>query len=77
MAKLVKRRLSLCAQKVQARRITVARPSCCAECSRFFRDPKRPGYGWCDEFAAAGHIKESVVCHPCVGRRREAKNGIK
>ncbi len=75
MAKLVKRRLSLRAQKVQSRRITAARPSRCAECARYFRDPKRPGYGWCEEFAAAGHIKESDVCHPNVGRRKEKENG--
>ena len=54
----------------------IVRPSRCAECQRFFRDPKHPGYGWCEEFPAAGSIHENIVCHPNVGRRitKEAAN---
>jgi hypothetical protein len=54
----------------------IVRPTCCAECQRFYRDTARPGWGYCEEFPAAGLIAETIVCHPNVGRRipKEAEN---
>lgn len=48
----------------------IVRPFRCAECQRYYRDPGRPGWGWCEEFPAAGSIHENIVCHPNVGRQR-------
>nr|DAE45058.1 MAG TPA: High-potential iron-sulfur protein-SULFUR CLUSTER, ELECTRON TRANSPORT, Iron [Caudoviricetes sp.] len=39
----------------------------CGNCARFIRDPKRPGHGWCDEWAGV-ELTDDCVCHPYVGR---------
>lgn len=44
--------------------------------ARFFRDPKRPGHGWCDEWAGVG-LSEDCVCEPYIGRPKDNKTNGK
>lgn len=43
--------------------------NCCGNCARYVRNPKKPGYGWCDEWGGV-ELSDDVVCHPFLGNRR-------
>ena len=49
------------------------KPNNCGECARFFRDKDDPRKGYCDEWPCV--LNENCVCHPNIGRRKEAEDG--
>lgn len=44
----------------------------CVDCRRYFPDPDRPGYGWCDEWAGV-ELKEDCVCEPYIGSPKDGQ----
>lgn len=51
------------------------KPKCCADCARYFKDPKRPGTGWCEEFPVF-RLRDGYVCEPNIGRKKNANRDI-
>lgn len=49
------------------------KPSCCAECARYFRDETTPGTGFCDEWPV--RLTDKSVCHPNIGYLKEEEDG--
>lgn len=41
--------------------------NCCGNCARYVRNPKKPGYGLCDEWGGV-ELSDDVVCHPYIGK---------
>ena len=54
----------------------IQRPSCCAECVRYFRDRDKLGCGYCDEWAGI-LLHDGDVCHPNIGRKRKKEGDDK
>lgn len=47
--------------------------NCCGNCERYVRNPKKPGYGWCDEWGGV-ELSDDVVCHPYLGNMKHCGN---
>ena len=53
---------------------TPVRPRNCGECARFWRNPDEPGRGYCDNWAGI-HLRETDVCKPNFGVKKEVRDG--